>query len=77
MDLDPRIQHLDETSPFDAIDALDVAIALARQAFAQHVRQTPMQEAKSSDCETYFVDALGHLWAAREDLHACVEALDA
>lgn len=77
MDLDPNISHLDEPTIFEAIGACEATISLARQASVQHVASTPMQHATSSDCETFFVDAMSHLWAAREALHASVESLDA
>jgi hypothetical protein len=53
---------------------LDTTIAMARQAFADHVARTPATEARSSDAETYFVDVLSNLWAAREAMCASIEA---
>lgn len=68
------ISHLDHVSPFDAIDALDAAIAIAREAFAQQIARTPITDATKSDAESYMVGALDRLWGAREHLVASVEA---
>jgi hypothetical protein len=64
----------DVISPFEVVDSLDGTIALARQAFSDHVARTPSTEARSSDVETYFVDAMQNLWSAREALCASLEA---
>jgi hypothetical protein len=69
-----RMELNDVISPFEVVDSLDGTIALARQAFADHVARTPATEARSSDVETYFVDVLSNLWAAREAMCASIEA---
>jgi hypothetical protein len=71
--LDP-LNHLEprEITPFEAIEAVDSALAITRLAMASQLGVL-LAEAKQDDGEQYLTEALGFLWSARESLVACVE----
>jgi hypothetical protein len=62
-------------SPFDAIEAVDSALAITRLAMASQLGVL-LAEAKQDDAEQYLTESLGYLWSCREALVACVEADD-
>jgi hypothetical protein len=74
--LDP-LNHLEprEITPFEAIEAVDSALAITRLAMASQLGVL-LAEAKQDDGEQYLTEALGFLWSARESLVACVEVDD-
>lgn len=74
MGVDP-ISHLDDgrVSPFEVLESLDATIRLARLAMVEQL-STLMHDAKGDAGEQYLVEALSHLWLARESLVASVEA---
>jgi hypothetical protein len=69
------IRHLDsdESSPFDALVAVDSAIAVARVAYTNLLARL-LYDAVRDDQEGLFADAMSHLWAARECMKGCADA---
>lgn len=67
-----EIAHLDHTSPFDVIEAVESAIRLARHAMAAQL-ETLMADAKKDCAEQHFTDGLSFLWSALEAFTASVE----